>query len=67
MIFSYQSSCINKKTSLVETPFLKPVHPYVQEGPAMTIFVVSLLWQGSYFSLQLMMLWKQGCTIYVLT
>lgn len=58
----------NKKTSLLlKLLFFKPVQPDVQEGPVMTIFVVNLLWQGSYFSLQLMMFWKQGCTIYILT
>lgn len=53
--------------SFVKTPLLKPVQPDVQEGPVKTTFVVSLLWQGSNVSLQLMMLWKQGCTFYILT
>lgn len=61
VIFSDQSNGAKQETfSFSETPFLKPVQPHVQAGPVKTTFVVNILWQGSNFFLQLVMLWKEG-------
>lgn len=68
-IFSHWSNGTREENlSSVETISLKPVQPDVQEGPVKNTFIVNLLWQGSRFSLQLMMDWAlQGAPLLLLS